>query len=44
MLNYRIEQSKKLLLQTAWSLARISEEIGFHHVSHFSSCFPQKFA
>lgn len=39
---YRIEQAKRLLLQTSWSVARIAEEVGFHHVSHFSSCFSRK--
>jgi len=42
LLHYRIEQAKKLLLQTAWSVARIAEEIGFNHVSYFSSCFSKK--
>lgn len=40
--NYRVEQSKRLLLQTSWSVTRIAEEVGFHHVSHFSSCFSKK--
>ncbi|MNI89144.1 Transcriptional activator NphR [compost metagenome] len=40
--HYRLEQSKRLLLQTAWSIARIAEEVGFHHISHFSSCFAKK--
>ncbi|MNO21930.1 HTH-type transcriptional regulator YesS [compost metagenome] len=40
--NYRVEQSKRLLLQTSWSVTRIAEEVGFHHVSHFSSCFAKK--
>ncbi|MCL6605564.1 MAG: AraC family transcriptional regulator [Paenibacillus sp.] len=39
---YRLEQSKRLLLQTAWSIARIAEEVGFHHISHYSSCFSKK--
>ncbi|WP_367399863.1 helix-turn-helix domain-containing protein [Paenibacillus sp. 1781tsa1] len=42
LLHYRIEQAKKLLLQTSWSVARIAEEIGFNHVSYFSSCFSKK--
>lgn len=42
LLHYRLEQAKKLLLQTAWSVARIAEEIGFNHVSYFSSCFSKK--
>ncbi|WP_138493542.1 AraC family transcriptional regulator [Paenibacillus pinistramenti] len=40
--NFRIEQSKRLLLQTSWSVARIAEEVGFNHVSHYSSCFSKK--
>ncbi|MDQ0169287.1 AraC-like DNA-binding protein [Paenibacillus tundrae] len=42
LLHYRIEQAKKLLLQTAWPVARIAEEIGFNHVSYFSSCFAKR--
>lgn len=40
--HYRIEQAKRLLLQSSWSIARIAEEVGFHHISHFSSCFSKK--
>jgi len=40
--HYRIEQSKRLLLQTPWPVARIAEEVGFRHVSHYSSCFSKK--
>ncbi|GGG13130.1 hypothetical protein GCM10010912_66970 [Paenibacillus albidus] len=40
--NYRLEQSKRLLLQTSWSVSRIAEDVGFHHVSHYSSCFSKK--
>ncbi|THF80334.1 helix-turn-helix transcriptional regulator [Cohnella fermenti] len=39
---YRLEQSKRLLLQTPWSIARIADEVGFHHVSHYSTCFSKK--
>ncbi len=42
LLYYRIEQAKKLLLQTTWPVARIAEEIGFNHVSYFSSCFAKR--
>lgn len=38
----RIEQAKKLLIQTDWSVSRIAEEIGFHHGSYFSYCFSNK--
>ncbi|MBA9085516.1 AraC-like DNA-binding protein [Fontibacillus solani] len=37
--HYRIEQAKKLLLQTDWPVSRISEEIGFNHASYFSTSF-----
>ncbi|MEO3944289.1 AraC family transcriptional regulator [Gorillibacterium sp. CAU 1737] len=40
--HYRLEQAKRLLLQTGWSVARIAEEVGFRHVSHFSACFSSK--
>ncbi|RUS43829.1 AraC family transcriptional regulator [Cohnella sp. AR92] len=39
---YRLEQSKRLLLQTSWSIARIADEVGFQHISHFSTCFSKK--
>lgn len=39
---YRLEQSKRLLLQTPWSIARIAEEVGFHHTSHYSNSFTKK--
>ncbi|MFK4436815.1 AraC family ligand binding domain-containing protein [Paenibacillus sp. RC21] len=32
----------EFLLQTPWSIARISEEIGFHHASHFRPVFPEE--
>lgn len=37
--HYRIEQAKKLLLQTDWPIGRISEEVGFNHASYFSTSF-----
>ncbi|MNO17867.1 Bifunctional transcriptional activator/DNA repair enzyme AdaA [compost metagenome] len=37
--HYRIEQAKKLLLQTDWPVSRISEEVGFNHASYFSTSF-----
>jgi AraC-like DNA-binding protein len=39
---YRLEQSKRLLLQTPWSIARIAGEVGFRHTSHYSTCFSKK--
>ncbi|WP_058303627.1 helix-turn-helix transcriptional regulator [Gorillibacterium timonense] len=40
--HYRLEQSKRLLLQTGWPVVRIAEEVGFRHVSHYSACFSKK--
>ncbi|MEW9700441.1 helix-turn-helix transcriptional regulator [Paenibacillus sp. SI8] len=42
LLQYRIEQSKKLLIQTDWSMTRVAEESGFQHASYFSYCFSSK--
>jgi AraC-like DNA-binding protein len=42
LLQYRIEQSKKLLIQTDWSMAKVAEESGFQHASYFSYCFSNK--
>lgn len=42
LLHYRLEQAKKLLIQTNWPVARISEEVGFRHGSYFSYCFSNK--
>jgi len=39
LLRYRIQQSKLLLMQTGYPIARIAEEVGFNHVPYFSSCF-----
>jgi AraC-like DNA-binding protein len=39
LLRYRIEQSKLLLMQTDWSVARIAEEVGFRQAPYFSTCF-----
>lgn len=39
LLQYRIEQAKKLLIQTNWSMTRIAEEVGFQYGSYFSYCF-----
>jgi len=39
LLRYRIEQSKLLLMQTDWSIARIAEEVGFSQAPYFSTCF-----
>ncbi|MFF2017702.1 AraC family transcriptional regulator [Paenibacillus sp. NPDC058177] len=39
LLHYRIQQSKLLLMQTDYPVARIAEEVGFNHVPYFSSSF-----
>lgn len=39
LLRYRIEQSKLLLMQTGYSVARIAEEVGFRSASYFSATF-----
>ncbi|THF79872.1 helix-turn-helix transcriptional regulator [Cohnella fermenti] len=39
LLRYRIEQSKRLLLQTDLTVSRIAEETGFNQAAYFSSCF-----
>ncbi|MCL6457410.1 MAG: AraC family transcriptional regulator [Gorillibacterium sp.] len=39
LLHYRIEQSKLLLMQTSYSIARIAEEVGFNQAPYFSSSF-----
>jgi len=42
LLFYRIDQAKKLLVQTDWSVTRIAEEVGFQHSSYFTYCFSNK--
>lgn len=42
LLHYRIEQGKKLLVQTDWTITRIAEEVGFQHGSYFTFCFSNK--
>lgn len=42
LFHYRIEQAKKLLVQTEWSVGRIAEEVGFQHGSYFTFCFSNK--
>lgn len=39
LLRYRIGQSKLLLMQTSFPIARIAEEVGFNQSSYFSSSF-----
>lgn len=42
LMHYRIEEAKRLLLQTDWSIARIADEVGFSNPGYFSSVFAQK--
>ena len=39
LLRYRIGQSKLLLMQTSFPIARIAEEVGFNQAPYFSSSF-----
>jgi AraC-like DNA-binding protein len=39
LLRYRIGQSKLLLMQTSFPIARIAEEVGFNQAPYFSSTF-----
>ncbi|WP_339824644.1 AraC family transcriptional regulator [Paenibacillus sp. FSL R7-0163] len=39
LLHYRIQQSKLLLMQTSYTIARIAEEVGFNQAPYFSSSF-----
>ncbi|QGQ94309.1 AraC family transcriptional regulator [Paenibacillus psychroresistens] len=36
---YRLDQAKKLLIKTEWSVSRIAEEVGYNQISYFSVCF-----
>ncbi|WP_018750624.1 AraC family transcriptional regulator [Paenibacillus sanguinis] len=39
--DFRLEQAKRLLITTEWSIERIAEEIGFRYAPYFSACFKQ---
>lgn len=39
--DFRLEQAKRLLITTEWSIERIAEEIGFRYTPYFSACFKQ---
>jgi AraC-like DNA-binding protein len=39
LMQYRLEQAKRLLLQTDLPIARIAEEVGFQQPAYFASCF-----
>ncbi|MFM9276929.1 helix-turn-helix transcriptional regulator [Paenibacillus jiagnxiensis] len=43
LMDYRLEQSRNLLLQTDWPIQQITEETGFSQASYFSRCFKEKF-
>ncbi|RTE11390.1 helix-turn-helix transcriptional regulator [Paenibacillus whitsoniae] len=40
--NYRIDQAKRLLINTVWPIAQIAEHVGFTYTPYFSSCFHRK--
>lgn len=40
---YRLDQAKRLLLTTEWSIARIAEHVGFQYPPYFSRCFVERF-
>jgi AraC-like DNA-binding protein len=39
---FRIEQAKKMLIKTEWSISQIAFEVGFNQISYFSVCFSRK--
>lgn len=39
LLRFRIQQSKLLLVQTNYTIARVAEEVGFNSAAYFTSCF-----
>jgi AraC-like DNA-binding protein len=39
LMQYRLEQARRLLLQTDLPIARIAEEVGFQQPAYFASCF-----
>lgn len=39
LMQVRLEQAKLLLIKTDWSIARISEEVGFEYAPYFTRCF-----
>jgi AraC-like DNA-binding protein len=42
LLQYRIEQAKRLLVSTGWPVERIAEEAGFRYAPYFSACFKRE--
>ncbi|MGC6583342.1 helix-turn-helix domain-containing protein [Paenibacillus sp. Dod16] len=43
LLQYRLDQAKRLLLTTKWSMARIAEHVGFQYPPYFSRRFSARF-
>ncbi len=43
LLLYRLDQAKRLLLTTQWSMARIAEHVGFQYPPYFSRRFSARF-
>jgi len=39
LLQYRIEQARRLLVSTGWPVERIADEAGFRYAPYFSACF-----
>ena len=43
LLNYRLEQGARFLLQTEYSISEVANSIGFFDASHFSHSFKKKY-
>ncbi|VTR18506.1 AraC protein [Actinobacillus pleuropneumoniae] len=43
LLQYRLDQAKRLLLTTQWSMARIADHVGFQYPPYFSRRFSARF-
>lgn len=43
LLQYRLDQAKRLLLTTKWSMAQIAEHVGFQNPPYFSRRFSARF-
>jgi AraC-like DNA-binding protein len=42
LLEFRLEQAKKLLISSEWSIERIANEVGFQYAPYFSACFKRR--
>ncbi|GLX70938.1 AraC family transcriptional regulator [Paenibacillus glycanilyticus] len=42
LLEFRLEQAKKLLLTSEWTIERIADEVGFRYAPYFSACFKRR--